>query len=66
VDTTGAGDAFRAGLIYSLLQGGDLRAAVAFAAAAGALKITASGSADGAPAVEVVSQVAGGLLVVEG
>jgi ribokinase len=44
VDTTGAGDAFVAGLALARHQGADLGAAVAFAAAAGALAATAEGA----------------------
>lgn len=63
VDTTGAGDAFRAGLIYGLLQGFELPESLPLAAAAGALKITATG---GKPApVAEVSRLAAGLEVVE-
>jgi sugar/nucleoside kinase (ribokinase family) len=61
VDTTGAGDAFRAGLIYSLLQGRALAESVAFAAAAGALRITASGSGGQVAPVQEVAQLAAGL-----
>jgi ribokinase len=63
VDTTGAGDAFRAGLIHSLLKGVDLAESLPFAAAAGALKITTSGG-EVAPVAEV-SRLAAGLRVVE-
>lgn len=65
VDTTGAGDAFRAGLIYSLLQGCALAESVAFAAAAGALRITASGSGGQVAPVQEVAQLAAGLRAAE-
>ena len=65
VNTTGAGDAFRAGLIYSLLQGCTLAESVAFAAAAGALRITASGSGGQVPPVQEVAQLAAGLQAAE-
>ncbi|MEW5317826.1 MAG: hypothetical protein WDW38_009093 [Sanguina aurantia] len=59
VDTTGAGDAFTAGFIYKLLEAGSLeqlaadpramRAAVVFAAAAGALTTTRPGAIESQP-----------------
>jgi sugar/nucleoside kinase (ribokinase family) len=63
VDTTGAGDAFRAGLIYGLRQGRELAECLPLAAAAGALKITASGG-EVAPMAEV-SRLAASLRIVE-
>lgn len=65
LDTTGAGDAFRAGLIYGLLRGRSLPESVAFAAAAGALKVSAAASAGRVPTVAEVSALAAGLPVVE-
>lgn len=44
VDTTGAGDAFHGGFIYSVLRGMDLRAAGVFANACGALCCTRVGA----------------------
>ena len=44
VDATGAGDAFKAGLIYGLLQGWPLREAARWAVAAGALKVRTLGA----------------------
>ena len=49
VDTTGAGDAFNAGLAVALAEGRDLRAAVKFANAAAALCVTKPGTARSAP-----------------
>ena len=49
VDTTGAGDAFNAGLAVALAEGSDLRAAVRFANAAAALSVTKPGAARSAP-----------------
>ena len=49
VDTTGAGDAFNAGLAVALAEGRDLRAAVRFANAAAALSVTKPGAARSAP-----------------
>lgn len=43
VDRVGGGDSFAAGLIYALLDGGDSRRAVEFAAAASCLKHTVPG-----------------------
>ena len=63
LDTTGAGDAFRAGLVYGLLQGWDLAASLALAAAAGALKVTCLGGASQVPPLEQVQQLAAGLKV---
>jgi sugar/nucleoside kinase (ribokinase family) len=45
LDTTGAGDAFRAGLIYGSLQGWTLDRSVAWGAAAGALSARQEGAA---------------------
>ncbi len=45
VDATGAGDAFRSGLIYGLLQGWPLEDSVCFGAAAGAFSVQQEGSA---------------------
>jgi sugar/nucleoside kinase (ribokinase family) len=47
VDTTGAGDIFRAGLLYGLLQDWDLERCVRFASAAAALKCGVMGGWDG-------------------
>ncbi len=47
VDTTGAGDAFTAGFIYSYLQGWDLERSTRFANAMGALATTAVGTTAG-------------------
>jgi sugar/nucleoside kinase (ribokinase family) len=57
VDTTGAGDAFRAGVIYGLLQGWALERSVRWAAAAGALKVARVGAARAVPGVEEVEAV---------
>lgn len=61
VDTTGAGDVFRAGLIYGLLHGRPLPESVAFGAAAGALKITRLGGEGPIATVEEVARLAAGL-----
>ncbi len=49
VDTTGAGDAFNAGLAVALAEGRRLRAAVRFANAAAALSVSKRGAAGSAP-----------------
>lgn len=49
VDTTGAGDAFNAGLAYALGIGRGLEEAVAFAAKVSALAVTKFGAQDGMP-----------------
>jgi sugar/nucleoside kinase (ribokinase family) len=54
VDSTGAGDAFAAGLIYARLQGWPLERAAGFANAVGAAATTAVGAAEGLPTLEEV------------
>jgi sugar/nucleoside kinase (ribokinase family) len=49
VDTTGAGDTFNAGFLHAWLVGDDLRAAMRFAAACGALSTLAAGGSSGQP-----------------
>jgi len=49
VDTTGAGDAFNAGLAVALAEGKDLSAAVRFANATAALCVTKPGTASSTP-----------------
>jgi sugar/nucleoside kinase (ribokinase family) len=55
VDSTGAGDAFAAGLIYARLQGWPLERAARFANAVGAAATTAVGAAEGMPTLEEVA-----------
>jgi sugar/nucleoside kinase (ribokinase family) len=57
VDATGAGDAFRAGLIYGLLQGWSLARSTAWATAAGALKVQRVGAASDPPGLEEVASL---------
>jgi sugar/nucleoside kinase (ribokinase family) len=57
VDATGAGDAFRAGLIYGLLQGWSLRESAVWAVAAGALKVQRVGAASNLPTREEVASL---------
>jgi ribokinase len=54
VDTTGAGDAFCGALAARLAAGSDLRAAVRFAAAAGALATTVAGAVPSLPSAAAV------------
>jgi len=49
VDTTGAGDAFAAGLVVALIEGKPLHEAVRFANAAGALAVTQMGTMNAMP-----------------
>ena len=59
VDRVGAGDAFMAGLIYSILQGRDDQQAVEFATAACALKHSIEGDVNLVSAAEVETLVKG-------
>jgi ribokinase len=45
MDATGAGDAFRAGLLFGLLRGFDLARSLCWGAAAGSLKVRNLGAA---------------------
>lgn len=54
VDTTGAGDAFNAGLAYSLAGGQSLSVAVAFAGKVSALSVTKFGAQGGMPTLKEV------------
>lgn len=58
VDATGAGDVFRAGLIYGLLQGWSLDECVRFGAAAGALSAMKPGAASDPAGVDEVRRLA--------
>jgi sugar/nucleoside kinase (ribokinase family) len=55
VDTTGAGDVFRAGLLYGHLQGWDLEKTARFASAAAALNCGALGGWGGVRAPEEIA-----------
>jgi sulfofructose kinase len=57
VDTTGAGDTFRAGFIYGLHQGWPLDRQLDFACAAGALNCMAVGARGGIRSVETVENL---------
>jgi sugar/nucleoside kinase (ribokinase family) len=50
-DTTGAGDAFHAGFIYSLLRGDDLESCMSYGNAVAALKCRSLGARNGLPTV---------------
>ena len=56
VDTTGAGDMFRAGMLYGLDQGWDVPDCLRFAAAAGCLKCRAIGATTEVPTVEEIEE----------
>jgi len=57
VDTTGAGDVFRAGFIYGTLQGWDTARILRFANAAAGLSCTRPGAIGGVPSLEEIGQV---------
>ncbi|MCR2805136.1 ribokinase [Paenibacillus soyae] len=54
-DTTGAGDAFNAGLAYGLCEGRGISEAAAFAAQVSALAVTKFGAQDGMPTMAEVA-----------
>jgi sugar/nucleoside kinase (ribokinase family) len=55
VDTTGAGDVFRAGIIYGVLQHWPVERMLRFANAAAALSCTRPGAIAGVPTLAEVS-----------
>ena len=58
VDSTGAGDAFRAGTIHGLIQGKDLIHSIRFGAAAASLKVAHLGATENVPSlIEVESWI---------
>lgn len=59
VDTTGAGDVFRAGFIYGTLQGWDTRRTLRFANAAAGLSCTRPGAIGGVPSLEEIERFLG-------
>jgi sugar/nucleoside kinase (ribokinase family) len=63
VDATGAGDAFRAGVLAGLVRGEDLKTSVRWGAAAGALKVQRVGAATEVARVEEVVGMAKDLIV---
>jgi len=62
-DATGAGDAFRAGLLYGLTKGKTLQESVCLGTAAGSLKVGYFGAASTLPELEEIIQLANGLKV---
>ncbi|WP_407313326.1 ribokinase [Desulfosporosinus sp. SB140] len=56
VDTTGAGDAFNAGLAFALAQKRDIREAVVFAGQVSALAVTKFGAQGGMPRLKEVEE----------
>jgi sugar/nucleoside kinase (ribokinase family) len=59
VDTTGAGDVFRGGLIYGLLNGWPVERMLRFANAAAATSCTRAGALDGVPSLQEVHRLFG-------
>jgi sugar/nucleoside kinase (ribokinase family) len=57
VDTTGAGDVFRAGMIYGVLQGWEMPARLRFANAAAALSCTREGAIASVPSLADVERL---------
>jgi sugar/nucleoside kinase (ribokinase family) len=57
VDTTGAGDVFRGGLIYGLLRGWAVERVLAFANAAAAVSCTRIGAINGIPDLDEISRL---------
>ena len=61
VDATGAGDAFRAGLLYGLLSGFDLPRSLGWAVATGSLKVKNLGAASTLPDFKEIEALANSL-----
>lgn len=57
VDTTGAGDVFRGGLIYALLRGWNTEESLRFANASAAVSCTRLGAMEGVPVLAEVEQL---------
>ena len=60
LDRVGGGDSFASGLIYGLLQGEELRTAVEYGAAHGALAMTTPGDTTMATRAEILKLAGGG------
>ena len=63
VDATGAGDAFRAGLLYGLLGGFNLPRSVCWGIAAGSLKVQNLGAATTLPTIDEIETIANSLQI---
>ena len=63
IDATGAGDAFRSGLLYGLLRGFELPRSVCWGVAAGSLKVQNLGAATTLPDFNEIESVANSLQV---
>jgi sugar/nucleoside kinase (ribokinase family) len=61
VDATGAGDAFRSGLLYGLSRGMDLSRSLSWGVAAGSLKVKNLGAATTVPAFKDIEALANSL-----
>jgi ribokinase len=61
IDATGAGDAFRAGLLYGLLQGFDLPRSLCWGVATGSLKVRSLGAATTVPSFRDIEALANSL-----
>jgi sugar/nucleoside kinase (ribokinase family) len=61
VDATGAGDAFRSGLLYGLSHGLDLPCSLCWAVAAGSLKVRSLGAATTLPGFKEIESLANSL-----
>lgn len=64
VDATGAGDAFRSGLLYGMLRGFDLPRSICWAVATGSLKVQSLGAATNLPDVKEIEALANSLKAV--
>jgi sugar/nucleoside kinase (ribokinase family) len=63
IDATGAGDAFRAGLLYGLLRGFDLPHSLCWGVAAGSLKVRSLGAATTLPGFLEIEALANSLQI---
>jgi sugar/nucleoside kinase (ribokinase family) len=61
IDATGAGDAFRAGLLYGLLRGFDLPRSLCWGVATGSLKVRSLGAATTLPGYQEIEALANSL-----
>jgi sugar/nucleoside kinase (ribokinase family) len=61
IDATGAGDAFRAGLLYGLLRGFDLPRSLCWGVATGSLKVRSLGAATSLPGFREIEALADSL-----